>query len=1497
MDIKKVLQSLTELSEAQMQVPTKGPDGKPIPGQPPVQLRTNFSGPDGNALNAALTSAVRTGGITAMVPDNRTETAAKVAALAAAKKAAMSGQSPSVKEDMIDEDDGDTDLSMLRRMAGLAEQDDEEVKPTAGGAGDLNAGNPAAGVSTATAPTTPEPPTAPTAPTSPTPPEPPKSPSQQDIERQGKTGAELMYTSGGQFMNKNDRLSQEKVDSVLGKNADGTSKFKAGSAASNLALADYFKKAAQTANTAQQTNTSNTTSNTQNSANAEPAAPAAPVEPASPAPTASASTPAPTATASPPAQPELNVGGVSASNPDAVAQSREKLSDIGAQAASSETPATVTAEPAANAPKVSYRERGPRGSVLSRNRNVSADAFRRNMTRGDYGPIDFTLKDKDGKVLRKIKQGDPEFVKYLDQYTNRLKEQEMLGEKWAGNPKINQTGQYSGKTIKELQAMLSKIKASGPHEEGSTEDKRRKQIQFAIRAKKDWKDGVNEAEIPNQGADYGAGLGAGRSDNVLESEDILEDVETSYQVQDPATGKIEKVSQEKYDELVKKGEIDANVPLDYAFKVRNKNGELETVTYDSDPERWARIASKNADFLGNLNTRLGSALAGNQPSSAPAAEPAATEPAAGDAELDAIKKNAGLPSEPAVPAAANVQPQLNVGGVDSYDTDAVAASREKLSDIGAQASDEPADDENKPGWFRKLFNIGKDDQGYYLGTQRGKDVKPEPAATQNYNFDDIDALVGLPKGTISEKAPPGREKQVKALKRKVDNPYAVAWASYNKSKAKESVDFDINNRHKVNESMNFKKLKAAYQEGYAHGLREMGSRFKHYEDMEEAKQYFEGYKCGLEECYGLQPNRGLVDEQSAQDVVDNMASFGAEEGSLAEMDKTEWMKHKAQSTPGDTFKAFGQTFKDKEVLEMDQLAFEALDKKLNALINEDVEQTPVNEGLSVSMSTGQQGSPDSVSVTATDDDSAKLLDFIKQVGLGGLGGAEGGVVSAEPAVAVVSDYGGPKFAGHGDDMSSLLSKLTGIESAEDNHDHDHDHAEPCNECGMMEAKCECDKEKVKETQTVDQSEEMVAEDDGEGTIQAGAQEAEINASMPARGGAVNESVEVIEQQKKDDDAVDAAGPVDYEPETDMKDMLGKLDDISNKSDNSFSNTSSYEVDGKPATQDEYNKAIANFKMPSMPAMPDMLGNNPAMSNMQTNFADIFKNMQGLSGFSKGMAGRLGNMGNMGQGDEKYITLPNGSKVNMKDFDQYILPPVDVTSKRATPKDQDLPGDRQLGDLLNLSGANTYDELAAWLKNRGRPDDLQPVTIQSKKKNFTSTIPPGEDELQPVKVTGKRVPVPGDDEIVDSDMESIKAQLDAMMKGLGPIGNVMEESTAEKDDKAEVAAKKVAKDIEYDEGHKGKDDNRAEKAGNEVKKDIEYDDKKDKKLDEWANNAGQKGTDQAFERDIEFMTKVIAGGLNKPKATGQTTIPVIAGQEARIGDEDVQAWKKLAGLQK
>jgi len=60
------------------------------------------------------------------------------------------------------------------------------------------------------------------------------------------------------------------------------------------------------------------------------------------------------------------------------------------------------------------------------------------------------------------------------------------------------------------------------------------------------------------------------------------------------------------------------------------------------------------------------------------------------------------------------------------------------------------------------------------------------------------------------------------------------------------------------------------------------------------------------------------------------------------------------------------------------------------------------------------------------------------------------------------------------------------------------------------------------------------------------------------------------------------------------------------------------------------------------------------------------------------------------------------------------------------------------------------------------------------------------------------------------------------------GQVEEESTGREDQRAEKAGRRVAKDIEHDEGHRGRDDNRAERAGKKVTKDIEYDDAKDRK---------------------------------------------------------------------
>ena len=156
----------------------------------------------------------------------------------------------------------------------------------------------------------------------------------------------------------------------------------------------------------------------------------------------------------------------------------------------------------------------------------------------------------------------------------------------------------------------------------------------------------------------------------------------------------------------------------------------------------------------------------------------------------------------------------------------------------------------------------------------------------------------------------------------------------------------------------------------------------------------------------------------------------------------------------------------------------------------------------------------------------------------------------------------------------------------------------------------------------------------------------------------------------------------------------------------------------------------------------------------------------------------------------------------------------------------------------------------------------------------------------------------DQAVQESDDEEEETVAESFANLFKKLSFIAEESTEKEDDKAEKAAKKVAKDIEHDEGHKGKDDNKAEKAGEKVKKDIEYDDKKDKKLDEWANNAGPGKTvsDTTFEQDIDFMTKVISGGLNKPKSTGQTTVPVIAGQDDRMHDSP-KDWATLAGIRK
>ena len=151
--------------------------------------------------------------------------------------------------------------------------------------------------------------------------------------------------------------------------------------------------------------------------------------------------------------------------------------------------------------------------------------------------------------------------------------------------------------------------------------------------------------------------------------------------------------------------------------------------------------------------------------------------------------------------------------------------------------------------------------------------------------------------------------------------------------------------------------------------------------------------------------------------------------------------------------------------------------------------------------------------------------------------------------------------------------------------------------------------------------------------------------------------------------------------------------------------------------------------------------------------------------------------------------------------------------------------------------------------------------------------------------------------VNESFADILARLEKLAEGSG------DEPKHAEHDKKDVKDFDDAEEVKEAKEDTEEEDEKAEKAGKKVTKDIEYDDKKDKKekIDEWANDAGKKGTDASFEADIDFMTKIIAGGLNKPKSTGQTTVPIIAGQENRMHDhqgtvsDSIDDWTKLAGI--
>jgi hypothetical protein len=72
-----------------------------------------------------------------------------------------------------------------------------------------------------------------------------------------------------------------------------------------------------------------------------------------------------------------------------------------------------------------------------------------------------------------------------------------LEEKWAGGATLNpkKKGMFKGKTKADLEKELADLHKSGPHKKGTPEYTKQQELNFAIRAKSDWKKGVNETDV------------------------------------------------------------------------------------------------------------------------------------------------------------------------------------------------------------------------------------------------------------------------------------------------------------------------------------------------------------------------------------------------------------------------------------------------------------------------------------------------------------------------------------------------------------------------------------------------------------------------------------------------------------------------------------------------------------------------------------------------------------------------------------------------------------------------------------------------------------------------------------------------------------------------------------------------------------------------------------------------------------------------------------------
>ena len=271
--------------------------------------------------------------------------------------------------------------------------------------------------------------------------------------------------------------------------------------------------------------------------------------------------------------------------------------------------------------------------------------------------------------------------------------------------------------------------------------------------------------------------------------------------------------------------------------------------------------------------------------------------------------------------------------------------------------------------------------------------------------------------------------------------------------AQENPNLDVNSDDFV---------KAVYDELIAIGMTPKAARYniRYDEDfMSDTASAYEHFK----KHSVVDENRFAADnpEMSDDDISDywQRKQEAAHERAKDERKYGAWDRQAETPKPESSF--------DMKLDEITQsIAFESLEKQLDALLN---------EGMTISMSQGQQGAPDSVSVNATDAEAEELKAFVKNAGI--FGDADE-VVNPEGDLEGAATHGGLEVVDGHDGMMALMKKISGggddAEEYADELDGEGDAECAGPECDAVDVDSE---EVVDETDTPDQKEYEMAEDD------------------------------------------------------------------------------------------------------------------------------------------------------------------------------------------------------------------------------------------------------------------------------------------------------------------------------------------------------------------------------------------------------------------------------------